>query len=359
MNRPFGADPKSVELRSTREHVQGVMADFGSFRRAMLSALAVLRERDRGRQHRLIVEDLYELLDVDVVRTYEPDGSGGMRLAEISGPELPGIATDLEVALLAAAIAAGKSLVSTHTGLASDVHPLADRCRTEGIATHVLLARANERTYGAFAVHWIGRDRPAYERRRVFDYYWDAIRTALATAHERDALETELAQVRERAYTDQLTRLPNRYALEEQFISHEQTDPLSVLAIDFDGMREANTAFGSYAEGGDVLIKAVAAALGTLTAQTEFACRMHTAGDEFAVLLPGADDRQAGCRAREIESALDALEVPATHRHVYSGASVGSATRRVNESASAMLERAVEAMRTRKAQRKTRHPAGA
>ena len=117
-------------------------------------------------------------------------------------------------------------------------------------------------------------------------------------------------------------------------------------------MREANNTFASYDLGGDVLIRAIGAALPALTSGAEFIARLHRAGDEFGVLLPHADEATAMRRAREIEAALDALEVPASHRSVYHGASVAAATRSDGETPKQLLDRAVAMMHRRKAERK-------
>jgi hypothetical protein len=51
------------------------------------------------------------------------------------------------------------------------------------------------------------------------------------------------------------------------------------------GIREANSALG-YAEGGDKLIRIVGEALAQIVRRGEFPARLHTAGDEFGLLLP-------------------------------------------------------------------------
>jgi diguanylate cyclase (GGDEF)-like protein len=187
-------------------------------------------------------------------------------------------------------------------------------------------------------------------RRVGFYYYWDSVGFAVAAARERARVQAELDQLRRRAYWDELTGLPNAQALEEELHRHEQTEPFSVLVLDFDGMREANNAFG-YTDGGDVLIRVVGEALGRAARAGEFAARLFTAGDEFAVLLPGVADEPARQRATEIEAMLDRLDVPPTHRQVYRGASVGSASRCEGQTAGQVLGAATEAMRARKAAR--------
>jgi diguanylate cyclase (GGDEF)-like protein len=178
--------------------------------------------------------------------------------------------------------------------------------------------------------------------------FTDLVAIALDNANTR-------AQLQRQATTDLLTGLSNNQALQCELESHEETWPFSVLVLDFDGLRAANAAFG-HREGGDVLIAAVGAALGRLAAPTEFAARMYTAGDEFALLLPGQDEAAAMRRRLEVEAALDALEVPERLAAVYRGASVGAATRQPTETAGQTLGRSITAMRARKSERRPRRP---
>ncbi|MGO9973777.1 MAG: GGDEF domain-containing protein [Solirubrobacteraceae bacterium] len=173
-----------------------------------------------------------------------------------------------------------------------------------------------------------------------------------ASVCERARIEAELAELHERAYRDRLTGLPNGLALEEELRAHEDTRPFSVLVLDFDGMREANNVFKSYRRGGDVLIAAVGRALGGLLTDGEFAARQYTAGDEFAILIPGADAEAAARRAGEVEDLLDMLDVPPAYKQIYRGASVGHATRRPGETPGQALGRAVAVMQERKSERR-------
>ena len=92
---------------------------------------------------------------------------------------------------------------------------------------------------------------------------------------------------------DKLTGLPNEHALDDELARHRTTTPFSALVLDFDGLREANAHFNSYELGGDVLDHAVGQALAGLARGDEFAARLHTAGDEFALLLPGIAEEDA------------------------------------------------------------------
>ena len=321
-------------------------SDAGFQRETRIAAYAVLSEMDRERQRDKIALHLREFLGASVVRAYDLGFDGGASLAPGSGDAgLPAIALEMESELLSRALKLDKSLISNHRRLDPELSGLARRCDAEQIVTHLMLARAHGKAHGAFAVHWIGCDMPPYERRSPFYDYWSSVGLALAGTRERAAL-------RARLLTDPLTGLANGIALDERLREHTHTTPLSIVALDFDGLKEANDTFGSYEAGGDVLIKAVASALPKITTEAEFVARLHTRGDEFGVVLPGADNTAAMRRAREIEAALDDLAVPASHQSVYHGASVSGATRRENETTSQVLDRAVAAMHRRKTERK-------
>ena len=327
----------------------GEIDEYRWLRMGMNSAYAVLRQSEWRRQRELIEADLVAMLDASVVRVYEPGGDGEpLRIVGEPDPALPPDALRMERELLRRALAQETSLISNHPLLDPLLSSLAESCRLQRLLTHVMLVRAHGRTRCAFVVHWINRERPPYERRAGFYSYWDTVSLAVAAAQERARIEAELDELRKRARRDELTGLPNGFALDEQLRQHEQTALLSVLALDFDGMKEANTVFKSYELGGDVLIKAIGQALPALARNGEFPARLHIAGDEFAVLLPHADEATAARRANEIETQLDALEVPASHRPVYKGASVGYATRRTDETPGQTLGRAIDTMLERK-----------
>jgi diguanylate cyclase (GGDEF)-like protein len=253
----------------------------------------------------------------------------------------------MEAALLRRALDRERSLLSSHPLLDPDLQHLAQRCASERTIVHLLLVRAEGETHGAYAVHWINRSRPSYDRRFGFYYYWDIIGLAVAAGDERRRIESEIAGLRQAAFTDVLTGLPNALALEEELHRHEVTYPFAVAVLDFDGMREANAAFG-YDKGGDALISAVGHGLARLRRPSEFAARLHTAGDEFAVLLPHVDEQGASLRGAEIEHELDALRLPEDLRSVYHGASVGWACREAGQSAGQAMGQAIVSMRERK-----------
>jgi diguanylate cyclase (GGDEF)-like protein len=260
---------------------------------------------------------------------------------------IPVEAQEMERELLARAAEGGRSLLSSHPRLDEDLAELAGRCSARGLVTQVLPISVAGEVHVAFGAHWITKKRPGEQRRISFYSYFGLAQSVLATTQEMDRLERRLAELHQHAYVDQLTGLPGGLALDEHLRGHHDTRALSFLSLDFDGMREANSAFG-YEEGGDVLISAVGRALDDMTQDPEFTARQHRGGDEFAVILPGADVRAAAHRAAQIERQLDELAVPESFRHVYRGASVGHATRLPGEEPVQTLGRAIDAMTERK-----------
>jgi diguanylate cyclase (GGDEF)-like protein len=338
--------------------LDGLARQDSYMRRGAMLSFGILRTQERETFWPRVVKDVAEWLDATAVHGFDLGADGAPTPAFASGSSrLPRAAVEMERELLIRALKRGRSLISNHPALDRDLRELAEELEATGSVVHVLLLRAYQRSVGATAVHWIGVPRPGFERRDGFSTYGENAALALALIQERESRRAELDHLHRTAYTDALTGLPNHRALELELEALDGSD-LALVVLDFDGMREANAAFrNDYVLGGDVLIRAFSAALGRMLRPGEFAARLHTAGDEFCVLLPACDQATAQRRAGELEAALDRLEVPETHRHVYGGASVGAAAGRRDEPHAETLARASVAMHARKAARRARREA--
>jgi diguanylate cyclase (GGDEF)-like protein len=125
---------------------------------------------------------------------------------------------------------------------------------------------------------------------------------------------------------DALTGLASRRALIEA-VKRELGDgarrsqPSAVLAIDLDGLRRLNELHGQ--DAGNAALQLVADALRRTLRETDLAARWG--GDEFAVLLPGADAAAAQAAAQRIRHAVYATTLDTGARHVRCAVSIGAA----------------------------------
>lgn len=101
-------------------------------------------------------------------------------------------------------------------------------------------------------------------------------------------------QLKDIAYHDSLTGLPNRQLLEissdvalKYAIRHQQM--LAILFLDLDYFKDINDNFGH--EAGDALLKTIAERLQNSLRKTDLACRLG--GDEFVVMLTEVSDEPA------------------------------------------------------------------
>ncbi|WP_040337596.1 diguanylate cyclase domain-containing protein [Candidatus Blastococcus massiliensis] len=84
------------------------------------------------------------------------------------------------------------------------------------------------------------------------------------------------------AYTDHLTRLPNRAVLFQE-LGTDSATPRCLLVLDMDGFKEVNDGAGH--EAGDQLLVEVARRLHTVVRDSDLVARLG--GDEFAVVVTG------------------------------------------------------------------------
>lgn len=169
----------------------------------------------------------------------------------------------------------------------------------------------------------------------------DCAAVALANARQRELLSGY-------AYSDALTGLANRRHLEAEF-QRLQGEELSLLLIDFDGLKSVNDELGY--DVGDALIREVAATFAAAALPGETAVRFG--GDEFVLLMPGRNAAYAHARADDVTRLLDRVALPGDIARLFRGASVGCATAGPGDDPAAMLHEAATAMRSRKRRRNT------
>jgi diguanylate cyclase (GGDEF)-like protein len=107
------------------------------------------------------------------------------------------------------------------------------------------------------------------------------------------------------AHVDQLTGMPNRRAFDEELelgmqCAHADGTPLSIVLCDVNSFKQINDRFGHAA--GDDALRAIARALGESVRKPESAFRW--AGDEFAVILHGADQAGAERVAKRLRESV-------------------------------------------------------
>lgn len=123
---------------------------------------------------------------------------------------------------------------------------------------------------------------------------------------------------------DALTGLPARRAFidnleEEVTLAGRRGTPTALLVLDLTGTRRINETYGQ--EAGNAALRLVADVLRRVLRQTDRAARMG--GDEFAVLLSGADAATAQVAAQRIRHALQVTTLDVGARHLRCSVSIG------------------------------------
>jgi diguanylate cyclase (GGDEF)-like protein len=165
------------------------------------------------------------------------------------------------------------------------------------------------------------------------EHDWSRVQVALTDITARKKAEAYLEYLGKH---DVLTQLYNRafYAEEVNRLERKSLRPVSVIVFDLNGLKEANDQLGH--DAGDALLRRFGEILNGAVSQPNHACR--TGGDEFAVLLPGADTKAAATMAETINELLK------INNQFYSSAplrmSFGAATSETGETIESVIRRA-------------------
>jgi len=175
------------------------------------------------------------------------------------------------------------------------------------------LARSLARVEDATPVVFIGAA-PADAARRVraidegaFDYFQVPAEAALLVARlgQLVRIRQTIDRLRAEADLDALTGLANRRRFRKSLDREVErwrryAVPCALLLLDVDHMKKINDTHGHPA--GDLVICAVAAALSQLSRDNDTPARLG--GEEFALLLAGADERNAAAAAERVRRAV-------------------------------------------------------
>ena len=158
---------------------------------------------------------------------------------------------------------------------------------------------------------------------------------------EVEELEASSARFATLSITDPLTGLYNRGHLNDclpKLLEQvEPTRPLSLLMLDIDAFKQHNDAFGH--PEGDKVIATLADVIRNSIRETDVAFRYG--GEEFAVILPGADLERGRIAAERIRVAFShRIFSPRPGANLHKTVSLGLARALEKDTAAALIERA-------------------
>lgn len=155
------------------------------------------------------------------------------------------------------------------------------------------------------------------ESRKLAIFCAEHISLSLANVRMRE-------QLRDQSMRDPLTGLHNRrffldFARRELPRCGVTNTPASLLALDVDHFKRFNDQYGH--EAGDLVLTSLAQLLKTLFSDGEAPCRIG--GEEFVVLIPGADEETAMTRAEVLRGAIERMEVAYNGQRLNVTSSIG------------------------------------
>lgn len=202
---------------------------------------------------------------------------------------------------------------------------------------------------------WEGK---LYHQREVVNYALDGstrhilLHFAVLPGHEEDWSQVQVAltdiTARKKAESyleylgkhDVLTKLHNRafYMDEMNRLERKPLRPVSAILMDLNGLKEANDLLGH--DAGDALLRRFGEVLNGVVSQPNHAARIG--GDEFAILMPGADKKAV---TSMVDTIIELLHI---NNQFYSNTplsvSIGCATSKEGESMEDTVKRADMAM---------------
>jgi diguanylate cyclase (GGDEF)-like protein len=174
--------------------------------------------------------------------------------------------------------------------------------------------------------------------------YREELEQAKTRIHEQESV---MAKLREDAYVDGLTRVPNRRALDKRLENelarakrHERS--LSVIMLDIDFFKRVNDAHGH--DMGDKVLQVVAHILGECIRDTDFLARYG--GEEFAIVLPETSAQQTRVLAERARQGVSkaVLKTDGTQVRVTVSLGIAEFCHDMEDTPEALLKRADDAL---------------
>ena len=177
--------------------------------------------------------------------------------------------------------------------------PMADR--EEPQVLYLMGLHQNEYAYGYAMYHYY----PGAVPSPFFQHFNVVLSGALGNMHKRNEILALYEERRLSSITDVMTHLLNRRGVEERMRPEWRSlcmrrESMTFITFDMDNLKKINDRYGHQA--GDYAIRALAEAIRAAVPRDAVSARMG--GDEFLVVLPGAERRMAESFARRFEREL-------------------------------------------------------
>jgi len=162
---------------------------------------------------------------------------------------------------------------------------------------------------------------------------------------ETEKLRKCIEEERSKAYTDALTKIPNRMAFDER-ITHEYrrwqryNNKLTLCLVDIDKFKNVNDTYGHKA--GDIVLQTVAGKCNSKVRGSDFFCRYG--GEEFALILPETDLSAAITVAESLRESIEACSFQYGDKTVQITISCGLAEFKGKDNLDTIFKRADKAL---------------
>jgi diguanylate cyclase (GGDEF)-like protein len=286
-----------------------------------------------------VAEEVRKALDCDVVDCGLGDEVDGYVLMGQAGlpPDVIGFRQPPGTGLGGRAVREGRAMVTQR--YAEDGYAPSETTAWDGVRAGVAVPLGwNDRIRGFITVGFRESRRVAGSDIELLQGFAELAGLACANAERH-------AEVRQAAEVDGLTGCINRDGLQRHLLrlireADRNGTSLSLAIIDLDGFKSVNDVFGH--PSGDAVLKSVGGSLRSSVRGGDIVARYG--GDEFALILPAASERQAAPVIDRVRASISSLDVPGGTIT----ACVGVAERYQDESMQELVARADDALREAK-----------